>query len=163
MREEILRRYLIPLVLLAIAIAVNACASDPPDSSPASGLLDPNGNVVLYVSNQSFAIDSIDVTVEIDGEEVISEDFDVGDQHNWKQFVIRLAPGHHTLRARSRLGDATLEKSFVVSDKHWAVLNYWYSTEEYGHPPEPKQFEFIIQDKPVTFAARDGGASVARS
>ena len=143
---------MLPSILVAVALALTACAAAPLDPSPRSDLLDPDGNVVLYVSNQSFAIDSVDIIVEIDGDEVISEDFEVADQHNWKQFILRLAPGRHTLKARSSRGDAALEKTLVVTDEHWAVLNYWYSTEEYGHPPEPKQFEFLIQDKPIVFA-----------
>jgi len=153
--------------LLSISLLVAACGSAPPAPTPTSangptatlsagtpgpGLLGPDGNVVLYVSNQSFEIDPVDIVVAIDGEQIIDEEFAVANQHNWKRFVLRLSPGRHTLTARSSTGDATLETSFDVSDRHWAVLDYWYSSEAYGSPPEPRHFEFMIRDEPIGFA-----------
>ena len=159
-------RLVVPLVLVAMSLLVAVCGSAPPEPSPTtsagptstpsagtpgSDLLDPDGNVVLYVSNQSFEIDPVDVVVAIDGEPVIAEEFAVANQHNWKKFVLRLSPGRHTLTARSGRGAATLETSFVVKGAHWAVLDYWYYSEAYGSPPEPRHFEFMIQDEPVAF------------
>ena len=117
-----------------------------------SQLLDPDGNFVLYVSNQSFEIDPVDIVVEIDGEQVVDGDVEVGNQHNWQRYVLRLTPGRHTLTARSIDGDATLEGSFVVRERRRAALNYWYHTEASGSPPEPKHFEFKVYDKPLKFA-----------
>jgi hypothetical protein len=162
------RYRILPLALVALLLALTACASAPPQSTRASapppaatpspepsgpGLLDPDGNFVLSVSNQSFAIDPVDIVIEIDGEQVIDGDFAVGSQHTWRRHVLRLSPGRHTLTARSSRGEASLEESFVVrDDRRWADLSYGYSTDAYGSPPEPKHFEFGIYDKPVTFA-----------
>ena len=162
-----MRCRIVPLVLVAVSLLVTACASDAPESTRTSAsappvspltepsgsqLLDPDGNFVLYVSNQSFELDPVDIVIEIDGEQIIDGEFEVGNQHNWKRYVLRLSPGRHTLTAQSTDGDATLEKSFVVSGRRWAVLNYWYYTEASGSPPEPKHFELGIYDKPVRFA-----------
>lgn len=162
-----MRYRIVPLVLVAVSLLAFACASAPPEATPTTAsapaavsptepstppVLDPKGNFVLYVSNQSFEIDPVDIVIEIDGEQIIDGDFDVGNQHNWKRYVLRLSPGRHTLTARSTDGDATLNESFVASDRRWAVLNYWYYTEAYGSPPEPKHFELKIYGKPVKFA-----------
>ena len=143
-----MRYRIVPLALVAISLVVTACASAPPESTRTSSnasaatsstepsrsqLLDPGGNFVLCVSNQSFEIDPVDIVIEIDGEQIIDGDFDVGSQHNWRRYVIRLSPGRHTATARSTDGDATLRESFVVSDRRWVVLNYWYYTEA-THP-----------------------------
>ena len=162
-----MRCRIVPLVLVAVSLLVTACASDAPESTSASAspppvtpltessgsqLLDPDGNFVLYVSNQSFELDPVDIVIEIDGEQIIDGEFEVGNQHNWKRYVLRLTPGRHTLTARSTNGDATLEESFVVNERRWAAVDYWYYTEASGSPPEPKHFEFNIYDKPLKFA-----------
>jgi hypothetical protein len=149
------------VLLAAILLVVAACGSSdtgerattPEASSGASSpsLLDPEGNFVLYVSNQSFELPTIDVLVEVDGQRVVDEDLEVGNQHNWKRFVLELSPGRHTLVARSSRGDALLQRSFVVSGKRWAVLDYWYYSGANG-TPEPKHFTFIIRKKPIGFA-----------
>jgi hypothetical protein len=157
----------VPLVLAVVSLLFAACASDAPEATPASAsappvspltessgsqLLDPDGNFVLYVSNQSFELDPVDIVIEIDGEQIVGGEFEVGNQHNWRRYVLRLSPGRHTLTARSTDGDATLEESFVVSERRWAALDYWYYTEAYGSTTEPKHFEFSIYDKPLKFA-----------
>jgi hypothetical protein len=158
---------IVPLALVAGSLLALACASAPPEGTHATAsapaavsstepstppALDPRGNFVLYVSNQSFEIDPVDIVIEVDGEQIIDGDFDVGSQHNWKRYVLWLSPGWHTLTARSTDGDATLNESFVVSDRRWADLTYWYYSEAYGSLSEPKHFEFNIYDKPVKFA-----------
>lgn len=113
---------------------------------------DPNGNLVLYVSNQSYAITPVDITVHIDGKMAIQNDFDVGGQHRWVQHVFRVTPGEHTLKVVSRKGKASLETRFDLKDKHWAVVYYgYYPKATGGTGPTPKSFSFQIEDKPIGF------------
>lgn len=135
------------IALVGCSAPPPAGSADGPSSDPAPA---PEGNFVLYVSNQSFDIESVDIVVEIDGVRVVDDVFAVESQHNWKQYVIDLAPGTHTLTARSAEGDATFEQSFEVTGDHWAVIDYWYVTEERG-TPTPRQFVFHIQDEPIGF------------
>ncbi|MCL4691996.1 MAG: hypothetical protein KJ060_05720 [Candidatus Hydrogenedentes bacterium] len=117
-----------------------------------STLLNPSGNFTLYVSNQSFAISPVDIKVQIDGEVVVHQNFDVGTQHNWKKFGIALPPGVHSLTATSTKGDATLEQEFTVTGEHWAVVDYWYYPEVTGGAgPTPRTLSFSIQDSPIGF------------
>ena len=79
----------------------------------------------LYVSNQSSTIYTVDITVWINGEEVVADDFDVENQHNWILYTFELGEGPHTLRAESRGGDAITELEFEFPAESWAVLDYW--------------------------------------
>lgn len=113
-------------------------------------ILDPHGNVVLYVTNQSIALPRVDIAIEVDGQPVLDQNFNVGWQHNFEKFVLRLAPGRHVLTARSIKGKASLRKSFSVTGKHWVVVSYWYYTKAQG-TPLPRQLNFRIQDQPMMF------------
>lgn len=106
---------------------------------------------MLHVSNQSFDIDPVDIRIKIDGKAVISQDFRVLNQHNWKQFTLRVAPGQHVLTAESTRGGAVLVQSFRVTGKHWAVVDYTYNTKAHGEPT-PKRFYFLFRGKPIGFA-----------
>lgn len=112
---------------------------------------DKNGNFILNVSNQSFAINPVDIKVYIDDKVAVDQDFDVGKmfpQHNWQIFQYSLPEGRHQLCVESRKGQAKLQKEFEVKGKHWAVLNYWFYPETH-YEPMPKQFSFGLSDKPV--------------
>ena len=128
----------------------------PPGSPSASAqpaqqsILDSHGNVVLYVTNQSIALPRVDIAIEIDGQPVLDQYFSVGFQHNFKRFILRLAPGRHVLTARSVKGKASLKKAFVVTGKHWVAVSYWYYTKAQG-TPMPRQLNFRIQDQPMRF------------
>ena len=116
----------------------------------------PTGNFVLYVSNQSFDVNPVDITVHIDGKKAIEGDFDVKGkriaQHNWIMHRFNLAPGRHRLTAKSKKGEASLQKEFEITDKHWAVIDYWYyPTLRGGAGPTPRHFSFSVQDKPIGF------------
>jgi len=110
--------------------------------------------VMFYVSNQSFEDSEVGLVVKIGGKTVVDRNFDVGNQHNWIPFLVRLAPGEHTLEASSSTG-ATYTATFDVGDPviRYAVLDYWY------YPPSdnasgaaPRGFTFMIQDDPIGFA-----------
>ena len=143
-------RRVLPLVVLAVVLV--ACGGGSPEGErwPATGAArlapSPGGNFVLYVSNQSFEIDPVDIRVTIDGKLAVDEDFEVEDQHNWVEYTFRLREGRHVLRAESRAGAAELTRSFELTRKTWAVLNYWY------YPGERKRFSFDLSHQPVAFA-----------
>jgi hypothetical protein len=60
-----------------------------------------------------------------------------------------LKPGTHILRVTSRKGEAHLEQTFEVVDKHWAVADYW--TSDATSDSRPSGFTFLIQDQPIGF------------
>jgi hypothetical protein len=122
---------------------------DPKVDKKAENLLaqDKNGNFVLYVSNQSFAISPVDIAIYINGDKAISSEFEVKGQHHWVRHIFSLQPGKHKLKIVSKKGEATLEKEIEVKGKHWAAIDYWYYPKKDGK----KHFTFGIQDKPIYF------------
>ena len=114
-----------------------------------------NGNFILYVANQSFAVNPVDIKVYINGQVAIDQNFDVGKefpQHNWIKFQYSLPKGTHQLKVESIKGKATLETNFEITAKHWAVIDYWYYPKVTGGAgPTPRQFKFNIKDEPIGF------------
>lgn len=108
---------------------------------------DKNGNFILYVSNQSFAISPVDIAIYINGNKAISSEFEVRNQHNWVKHIFSLQTGKHKLKIVSQKGEAILEKEIEVKGKHWVAIDYWYYPKKDGK----KHFSFLIQDKPIYF------------
>ena len=138
-------RFLLPLCALAVLAVgcgtTEAVTREDPPRAPAKG------NLVLYVSNQSFDRPEVDIRVEIDGHVVASDEFPVENQHNWVEFRLPLRPGKHVIRATTERGDATLERTFRVKGKRWAVLDYWCC--DHGEDPH---FTFALHKRAIAFA-----------
>ena len=56
-----------------------------------------DSNFILYVSNQSFAIDPVDIIILIDGEPAVDQELYVDGQHNWQKFQFLLLEGKHQI------------------------------------------------------------------
>jgi hypothetical protein len=107
------------------------------------------GQVKLWVGNQSFEDDPVDIAVAVDGVPVVDDSFGVGGQHNWFSFMIDgLEPGDHTLTATSDTG-AVFEQSFTLApgEPRWMVVDYWY----YPDDAEGRRFTFNESDEPISF------------
>ncbi|MGH8911562.1 MAG: hypothetical protein ACRDVD_03545 [Acidimicrobiia bacterium] len=101
----------------------------------------------LYISNQSFVDPTVTITITIDGERVIDQDFDVEGQHNWIEFIPDAEPGDHILTATSNTGaELTIEFNLPDDEPRWAVIDYWYYPDE-----GPRKFTFDISDEPLAF------------
>lgn len=113
-----------------------------------------SADVLLYVSNQSFEDDPVRITVHLDGELLLEEDFAVEGQHNWVLFPLDLDPGDHHLRATSDTG-VTMEETFSLpeGERRWTVLDYWYYPDgSDGSDGTPRQFTFSVHDEAIGFA-----------
>jgi hypothetical protein len=110
-------------------------------------------NLTLYVSNQSQAVDPVDIQVEIDGQPVVDGQFDFRDGHNWQAFPLSLRPGWHSVRARSAKGEAVVQAKFTTFWNRSAILDYWYRTADptVGEPMTPKHFSFSVHSGPIGF------------
>lgn len=144
-------RKVLEAAALAFALLVTGCANGgtaPATPGAAGGVLgrttatraapEPaavveHGNFTLYVSNQSFEKPTMPITVTIDGRQVVSTDFQVGDQHDFARFGLVLAAGSR--RIEGRAGDGTVvEATFTVPDEgeRWGVLTFWASAAYYA-------------------------------
>lgn len=107
----------------------------------------PSPPFTLYVSNQSFEDPAVGITITIDDEIVVDQDFDVDGQHNWITLEPDVAPGEHTLHAASSTGaEFTTDFTIPEGESRWAVLDYWFDPDE-----DPRNFTFHISDKPIGF------------
>jgi hypothetical protein len=131
------------LVLLA---ACSGSGGDPQQHLPRPA----NPSLTVLVSNQSFDLPTVDVEIEIDGKKAISGDFDVEGQHTWVPFDFAVTPGNHTMKMTTAAGEVTLDKTFVMDDRKWIVVNFWYYAA--GSPePTPPQFSFHLFDEQPLF------------
>jgi hypothetical protein len=144
-----MKRRLVALALGTIAFAacgggpdaVPPIAEGPPPLQPAK-----KGNLILYVSNQSFDRSTVDIRVLIDGRPAVDDDFAVLNQHNWVEFRFSLDDGQHVIYVESLDGQAILEERFEVKGNRWAVVDYWCCSD----PSEPK-FTFMVSPEPLAF------------
>jgi hypothetical protein len=136
-------KHFLQSIFAVVAILMVSGCGDPKLDPIKSALEDPSGNLHLIVSNQSFAISRVDIRVSIDGTPVVQKYFDVGDQHNFQEFVFKLATGQHKIVVTSLKGKATLERTFEAEDKDklGAVLMYWYYPKDQGDTPRSFTFE----------------------
>ena len=105
----------------------------------------------LFVSNQSFALDPVDIRVELDNSLAVTGDFEVEGQHTWVRFDMGLAAGTHRVRVTTRdVADVVLDETFVMDDRKYGVINFWYYPS--GSPePTPPQFSWQITDEAPAF------------
>lgn len=135
-------------VSLQLFLALCACQNN--TIKLQSGDEDEADNFTLYVSNQSFDASTVDVQILIDGKVIVDEFFEVGNQHIRREYRLYLSSGKHILKALTKRGEAELRSEFIVTNKHWAAVSYWYYPDTH-HNPTPRQFTFIIQDTPILF------------
>jgi hypothetical protein len=127
-------------------------ASNPTTKEPAPADVkvvdEEEADLHLWISNQSFADDPVEITVQVDGVEVVDEPFDVESQHNWVLFPLELSPGRHVVTATSDTG-AEFRQEFRTPKNHddrYAVLDYWNYEDKEG-----RHFTWMVQREPVAF------------
>ena len=91
--------------------------------------IDANDNFSMYVSNQSFSLDPVDILVEIDGRMVVNQQFRVGTQHNYTEFRLFLNEGPHKIRIWSNEGSEELIKEFTLNGEDTGLITFWYKPE----------------------------------
>jgi hypothetical protein len=99
------------------------------------------GNFVLYVTNQSPTIRSVDVRVYIDGRRAVQQEFTYGFAHNFVRFEFNVSEGKHTLlMASSRVRDEQT-MDFVLLSTPYAVVTFWSATTlSYADGGDPPHF-----------------------
>jgi hypothetical protein len=101
----------------------------------------------LFVSNQSFDLDPVDIDLYIDGTHIVTGDFEVKGQHNWIRFDFKVATGEHELRAVSKKGGAERKATFKLNGtERWSVVDYWFSKES-----QPKDLSINFYDQEPAF------------
>ena len=129
----------------------SACIAVPAEESkePAATVAeDADGNFVLYVSNQSFDMDTVDIAVSLDGTSYVEGDFFVEDQHNWYGFTFQIDEGEHNIGAVTVDGAVSMAETFeAYEERRWAVINFWYNEEDPLNP----ELSFFVSDEAIGF------------
>jgi hypothetical protein len=123
-------------ILVALAFAAGAFARG-----------EPYYPLTLYVANQSFDVNPVDIKVTIDGATVATGTFYAGEGYNWRRFDLRLAAGRHVLRAVTRKGAAALKREFDVTGPRWLAVAYRNVSPSRGGRTV-RHFACAIRDKP---------------
>jgi hypothetical protein len=114
---------------LVLALLVSGCRDNGTDPA----VVVEKGNFTLYVSNQSLEKPTMAITVTLDGRQVVSTDFQVGDQHQFLRLALDLAAGPRRIVARA--GDGTVvDDTFTMPEdgERWGVLTFWASAAYYA-------------------------------
>ena len=138
------------MMVAMVAPGCGSTATTPPGSTNETSLKPtPDGNFVLYVSDQSFKLPTVDITIRIDGKVAVSDDFAVGNEHNWIKYRFALGRGMHHLAAITHAGHARVEGRFRIDGKLNGVVNYWYSP---GNPGGERKMTFDHTTHEIGFA-----------
>ena len=111
---------------LAFALLVSGCR----DSGTEPAVVVEKGNFTLYVGNQSLEKPTMAITVTVDGRQLVSTDFQVGDQ---LRLALDLAAGPRRVVARA--GDGrVIDATFTMPEdgERWGVLTFYASAAYYA-------------------------------
>jgi hypothetical protein len=135
---------------MACALVLAAgCSSSP--TPPEQHLPKQEDSFTLYVSNQSFELDPVDIRIELDGKLAVTGDFEVRTQHAITSFDLGLVPGPHQIRVSTKdVAGVVLDDLFDMDDRKYGIVMFWYypdgSTE-----PTPPHFSWTISDEQPLF------------
>jgi hypothetical protein len=109
-------------LLIGLSLLAGACTDGAGTAEPRQHLPVPEApTFTLLVSNQSFDLETVDITARLDGQLAVTGDFAVEGQHTWIRFDFDLAPGDHTISLETEDGDTTLDQEFVMTSRNWGV------------------------------------------
>ncbi|HWM86069.1 MAG TPA: hypothetical protein VNO33_09530 [Kofleriaceae bacterium] len=133
-----------PLAALLLALSP-ACASEglgePRQLQPATS----DANFILTVSNQSTAVDPVDIQISVDAAPAVEGDFPSGVDY---MFELALNTGQHNIVPVSEQGEAQRVDLFRISDGlNYGVLHFVDATAEIAVP----HFTFEVLDDPPAF------------
>ncbi|MGH9194770.1 MAG: hypothetical protein ACRD1T_03410 [Acidimicrobiia bacterium] len=94
----------------------------------------------LFVSNQSFALDSSAIEVSINGRQIFQRELSTGTQHTWERATISAPRGKHTLTIREAKTQTRRSQEVSVDRELWMVITF--------HGP-PAQLKVNVFDHPV--------------
>jgi hypothetical protein len=115
------------------------------------------GALQLYVSNQSFNIDPVDIVITLDGEQIVADDFAVEGQHNWQRFGVDVKPGTHKLAVTALDGSVKAEADIQIeaAATKYGVVNFWAECAPDGDLLDDceldRKIEITLQDTQPVF------------
>ena len=155
---------LIILILVVCPIALVGCNKDNTPQNDADKRIDSNpakktdvtsedaeGNLVIFVSNQSAERPEVDIKIEIDDSTMINGLFEKETHHNWHYYTFNIPEGEHTIKAITREGETSLIEKFTLEEKLWIAIGYFYSSGKKGGIKDGPVFNYTSQEEPIFF------------
>jgi hypothetical protein len=140
------------LAVAAATATMAAAAGCEPVHEPRQHLEPPaTPGLTLLVSNQSFELDPVDITIRLDDQLAVTGDFRVEGQHTWLPFDFDLGEGLHRIDVTTADAEAELHETFTLPGRGWAVVMFWYYPPGSSSEPTPPQFTFSVHDEPPAF------------
>lgn len=105
-----------------------------------------SSDLLLMVSNQSYLDDPVVLTVVIDGVDVLSQPFEVRNQHHFVRFPLLLGSGRHHVKVSSDTG-VVLEVEFTLpetGEPQHAGIDYYNYADDDG-----RLIDWCIQSTPM--------------
>jgi hypothetical protein len=115
------------LLLVTIIAISNGCEHNESTISEVE-----NGNFILFVSNQSYHLDPVDIRVYIDNKLAVNQEFYCERQHTWIKFQYNLKEGDHKLYSYTETGRVHIDSTFNLKETPYCVVEFWYDP-----PPQP--------------------------
>ncbi len=81
--------------------------------------------IILYISNQSEEINPANISVFIDGELKVHDEYYVKNNHNWIKYNFTVSFGRHEIKAVSDNGSFKSQKNFWSTSKRWIVIDHY--------------------------------------
>ena len=78
----------------------------------------------ISVSNQSLALQTVNVEVKLDGRQVFSRELRTGTQHTWEQLTLSVAAGAHAVEVTESQTGATREHQFNVAGELNLIITF---------------------------------------
>ncbi|UCH78613.1 MAG: hypothetical protein JSU81_01290, partial [Candidatus Coatesbacteria bacterium] len=103
--------------------------------------------LTLYVANQSFDLNPVDIKVTLDGDVVAQGIYFAATGRNWRRYDLSLGPGRHVLHAVTRKGAAGLRREFRVGGPRWAAVAFRFRSPAHGSGTI-RYFYFDIRERP---------------
>ena len=89
-----------------------------------SDLSNPDGNLILHISNSSFEKPDIKIQVFLNDDKLVDHRFRNINQHQWKTFSFKVSQGIYSLIVQTENGELKSKDNFDLSDSLWIVITY---------------------------------------
>lgn len=78
----------------------------------------------ISVSNQSMALQTVDIEVKLDGSQVFKRELRTGTQHNWEQLTVNVAAGAHAVEVLETRTGAARQHQFNVKGETNLIITF---------------------------------------
>jgi len=84
------------------------------------------GNVILYISNQSSNLETVDIKVLVNGKVLVCDIFPTENFHNYKKYPLKISPFVlHKIEVVSEKAQVKKEEQLRFFFMTWVMVDFW--------------------------------------